>query len=68
MSKDVRRIPSKQSIVAFTMSGPTVRVGGFLLRELVDKSLWLENEIGEGMQVQPEKLESWLRQFHNKNF
>jgi hypothetical protein len=58
----------RQSIVAFTSTGPTVRIGGFLLRELADGSLWLENEIGEGMQVRPALLKPWLARFMAKYF
>lgn len=60
--------PSRQSIVAFTSTGPTVRIGGCLLRQLADGSLWLENEIGEGMQVKPKLLESCLTRFMAKHF
>lgn len=60
--------PSRQSIVAFTSTGPTVRIGGCLLRQLADESLWLENEIGEGMQVKPQLLESCLMKFMAKHF
>ena len=60
--------PSRQSIVAFTATGPTVRIGGCLLRQLSDNSIWLENEIGEGMQVNPKLLESCLTKFMAKHF
>ena len=60
--------PSRQSIVAFTTTGPAVRIGGFLLRQLGDNSLWLENEIGEGLQVKPQLLESCLMKFMAKHF
>lgn len=60
--------PSRQSIVTFTSTGPTVRIGGCLLRQLTDGSLWLENEAGEGMQVKPQLLESCLTKFMAKHF
>lgn len=56
------------SIVTFVSTGPAVRIGGFLLRELADGSLWLENEIGEGMQVQASRLEVALLKFMTENF
>lgn len=68
MNTGVKQIPSKQSIVAFTSNGPTVRIRGILLRELVDGSIWLENEVGEGMQVTSDKLEPLLRKFFNEHF
>ena len=60
--------PSRRSIVSFVSSGPTIRIGGMLLRQLDDGSLWLENEIGEGMQVKPKLLESCLERFMAKHF
>lgn len=56
------------NIVTFVSTGPTIRVGDFLLRELADGSLWIENEIGEGMQVEPARLELFLRKFMRDNF
>ncbi len=69
MSKNITvSYPGRQSIVSFTSTGPTVRIGGCLLRQLADDSLWLENEIGEGMQVKPQLIESCLMKFMAKHF
>ena len=61
-------VPRRPSLVDFTRDGPTVHVGGFLIRELRDGSLWIQNEIGEGMQCQPKHFLPALREFFNTHF
>lgn len=45
-----------------------MRIGGILVRKLSDGSCWLENEIGEGMQIKSDALEQALLKFFNDNF
>ena len=61
--------PTKQeSIMEYVSTGITIRVGGFVLRELANGEMWLENEAGEGMIVPPHLIEALLRNFHEENF
>jgi len=64
----VAKVQAQQSIVEFTSNGPTIKVGSMTIRELADGSIWLENKIGEGMQVASENLESILIWYHHNHF
>lgn len=50
---------------------PKVIIGEFVISQMSDEdenSVWIENGDGEGAEFQSEKLESFLKEFWNKNF
>ena len=55
-------------VVEFVSTGPSIQVGPYLIRQLLDGSIWMENEIGEGMQVKASFLHANLDRFWNKHF
>lgn len=61
-------LPKQEGVFHFVSTGPTIKVGGFLLRELSDGTIWIESEFGEGMTVRPEHLAPVLEKFFSDNF
>ncbi len=68
MNPNKFKYPKSVGIREFVSTGKSLQVGGFLIRQLSDKSIWIENEIGEGMQSDTARVESLLRNFHADNF
>ena len=57
-----------KSVVADEKNVVCLTIGDFTIKPYQHGGFWMENELGEGMQVREELLERALREFWHENF
>lgn len=68
MSEAKRNRPSSKTVLPESRNVVVLYIGDYAVMPYQHGGFWVENEIGEGMQVKEETLERALREFWHEHF